>query len=401
MLKIRKVKQQSLVEYIAVFWIIASSGFFVLNYVYNIQCMSLLLLIACYFLYEKRSILKINGKKFLMLIGFIIADEIVTLVNYDYPINTSSLLILLIRLFALAVIMSNISISNFMEKYINIFVIISFVSLICFVLLQCSITNLPFVKNYQDGYYGSFYFRVNEYTKTIATRNSGPYGEPGIFSIYIVFALVFQLFSKSVNELTRGWNAIKVIVLAITLLTTLSATGLLCFLVIFITYAILNFKEVNILKNPIIFIIIIAMIAGLYYAEITYGILGEKILNQGGSYGVRMNDTFMGYEIARKHFVFGTGIINDYSLAWKGALLDNSRSNGLANFAASVGIPFLVYYLVQVFRLALEYVQKEIIPAIVFFIIILVVFNTQPVVFQTIGLSFLFMWKKIERGKYD
>lgn len=400
MLKNRKIYPDVMLEYIAVAWIIISSGFFVLNYVYNMQCMLILFCIALYYLIRKKSINKKNAIRFMGILIFIVIDESITLLIYNYPLSVTSLIILIIRLFSLAVIMGNISAKNFIKKYIDIFTVISVISLVCFFIISFTSIGIPFAKNYKDGFYGSFYFRVNEYTRSIATRNSGPYGEPGIFAVYIVIALVFQLFSTSANEVTKGVNGIKTVVLALALLTTLSGTGLLCFLIIVIAYVIINFKEVNILKNPIMFFIVIVMVIGFYYAETTYGILGEKIINKGGSYGVRLNDTLVGYQIAIKYFWTGTGIANDYTSAWKHVLLANSRSNGLANFSASVGIPFLFLYLIVTFKQLKIYMNQRVIPAIVFFAVIIIIFNTQPIVFQTIGLSFLFRWKnKNDRSK--
>lgn len=397
MFRMKKLDKVSIMEYVSVLWFIVSSGFFVLNYVYNIQCMLILLMLALYYVYVKRKISKKNAIRLMAFLGFVIVDELTTLAIYTYPIAITSLVILLIRVFALAIIMDNITVRNFMEKYINIFCVISVISLICFFIVQVTGITLPFAKSYMDGYFGTFYFRINEYTRNITTRNSGPYGEPGIFSIYIVLALIFQLFSSSTEDLKRKGTIIKIGILSITLLTTLSGTGLICFVIVIITYVITEIKNVNLLKNPILILVAILMIFGLYYAETTYGILEEKVIQQGGSYGVRLNDTIVGYEIAWKHFWFGTGIANDYSAAWQGVLLENSRSNGLANFGASVGIPFLAYYLVCVFRCAKVYMQGKKILTLALFVIIIVMFNTQPVVLQTIGLSFLFTWKKEER----
>ena len=394
MIKIRKISQSDVVEYLAILWIIISSGFFVLNYVYNLPCMLVLLLIAIYYVVRNKSITKCNGYRLIGLLAFVFMDELISLAMYKYPLETNTLIILIIRLFSLAIIMDNISLESYIKKYTSILFVICVVSLMCFAVINFTSITLPFARNYQDGFYGTFYFRINEYTRTIATRNSGPYGEPGIFAVYIVLALGFQLFSTPADEIVKGWNGIKIIVLSVTLLTTLSGTGLICYLILFVTYILLNHEQVNILKNPIMFLIVLAMIVGLYYAETTYGILEEKVINQGGSYGVRMNDTLKGYQIAIQHFWTGTGIANDYSSAWTGVLLANSRSNGMANFSASVGIPFLIFYLFCVFKRSLEYMNKNLAAAIVFFLVVLVSFNTQPIVLQTIGLSFLFIWKK-------
>ena len=61
MIKIRKISQSDVVEYLAILWIIISSGFFVLNYVYNLPCMLVLLLIAIYYVVRNKSITKCNG----------------------------------------------------------------------------------------------------------------------------------------------------------------------------------------------------------------------------------------------------------------------------------------------------------------------------------------------------
>lgn len=394
MFKIKKLSQSEIVEYMAILWMIISSGFFVLNYVYNLPCMLVLLLIAVYYAWKNKNISKRNGYRLLGLLAFVFIDECISLIIYEYPLDINKLTILIIRLFSLAVIIDNISVEGYIRKYTSILFWICVVSLICFAAISFTSISLPFAKGYQDGFYGTFYFRINEYTRTIATRNSGPYGEPGIFAVYIVLALGFQLFSTPADEIVKGWNGIKIIVLSVTLLTTLSGTGLICYLILFVTYILLNHEQVNILKNPIMFLIVIAMIVGLYYAETTYGILEEKVISQGGSFGVRMNDTLKGYQIAIQHFLTGTGIANDYTSAWTGALLANSRSNGMANFSASVGIPFLIFYLFCVFKRSLEYMNKNLAAAIVFFLVVLVSFNTQPIVLQTIGLSFLFIWKK-------
>lgn len=398
MFVIKKINRKDMIEYIAILWMIVSSGFFVLNYVYNLPCMIILLLIALYYGWPNFYISRVNADNLLGVLIFIFVDEIVTLIMYDYPFQINNLIILLIRLFALTMIMDKIELSDFMKKYINIFSVICLISLICFCLIQFTSIKLPFTRYYQDGFYGSFYFRVNEYTRDIATRNSGPYGEPGIFSVYIVIALVFLLFSTPVKVLTKRQNAIKILILSLTLLTTLSGTGLLCFLVVLFSYIVINLDKVNLLKNPFMLLLTISMIVCLYYTESTYGILEEKIINQGGSFGVRLNDTFTGYRIALNHFLTGTGIVNDYSSAWTGVLLDNSRSNGLANFVASVGIPFALFYLFEVLKSMFDFMNGKRVPSIIFFCVILIIFNTQPIVFQTIALSFLFRWK---RGKGD
>lgn len=391
----QRISTNNFLKVFAIFWMIVSSGFFVLNYVYTIPCILILLAIAGCFVLTNTTINKHSINMLGIVLLFLVLDEMATLTTKQYPFVLNTLIILLIRFISLTIIMSRISYEEFKKIYTNILVIIACVSLMCFVLVNTTSISLPFCGNYQDGFYGSFYFRVNEYTRSVTTRNAGPYGEPGMFAVYLIIALMFQLFGKNVDDITHGWNAVKVTILSATLLTTLSGTGLLCYLIILVVYAIGNdIKEIW--RNPILLIIIVIMAIGFYYAETNFGVLETKLIGQGGSYGVRMNDSITGYQIGFENFFFGTGIANDYSTAWENVLLENSRSNGLANFTASVGIPFTLYYIFRLFLQAKRLILGKQIYRITFFGVLLIIFNTQPVVFQTIGLSFLLDWKENE-----
>lgn len=393
---------QKILEYVSVLWIVVSSGFFVLNYVYSIPCILVLFVIAILWIAKTKSIKRYNFRHLMFLLAFIGIDEILTLVLKPYSLSSANLIFLLFRLISLTIIMNNISISSFTTKYINIMVVIALVSILCFAIIQFTPFPLPFCASYQDGFYGSFYFRVNEYTRSVTTRNAGPYGEPGMLAVHIVIALMLQLFTTNIEEIMKKRNSIKISILSIALLTTLSGTGLVCYFVLLIVYTIKNIFSTRTFKNPLIIALIIIMGSGIYYTETTYGILESKVLNQGGSYGVRLNDTVLGYEIAWDNFLTGTGIVNDNTNAWSGALLADSRSNGMANFAAAVGIPFLLYYCYRLFCQGKKLVKNDILYSITFFIVMQIIYNTQPIVFQTLGLSFLLYWETdLGRNKED
>ncbi len=164
--------------------------------------------------------------------------------------------------------------------------------------------------------------------------------------------------------------------------------------ILLVVFAYVNGFSIRALKNPAILVLIVLLGVGLYYVECTYGIFENKIVGQGGSYGVRMNDTIVGYNIAFKNFFFGTGIVNDYSSAWSDVLLDGSRSNGLANFAAAAGIPITIFYLYRLYKHAHAYSERKFLYGVAFFAILVCMYNTQPIVLQTMGLTFFFDWQK-------
>ena len=136
MIKIRKISQSDVVEYLAILWITISSGFFVLNYVYNLPCMLVLLLIAIYYVVRNKGITKCNGYRLIGLLAFVFMDELISLAMYKYPLETNTLIILIIRLFSLAIIMDNISVESYIKKYTSILFVICVVSLLCFAVIN-------------------------------------------------------------------------------------------------------------------------------------------------------------------------------------------------------------------------------------------------------------------------
>ena len=379
-------------ETFTIFWMIASSGFVVLNYIFMLPCMMVLLALALLYLRTNKTISKENGYVLFGVLLFTTITEFYTLVFVGkYPLVMNSLIILIMRLFCLAVIQSNITAESFKRKYVNIITGICVVSLVCYVLVNVLGLSLPFTGTYGDpNYYGTFYYQV-KFGNIMEVRNSGPYGEAGMFAIAIILALAFLLFSES-DKSEKGYIK-KIVILVITLLSTQSGTGMICFAILLFVFICKYGMSVNTLKNPLMLLVVIFMVVGFYYAESTHGIIENKVINQGGSYGTRMEDTLTGYEIAAENFFTGTGICNDYTEAWVGKTTE-SRSNGLANFAASTGYLFLGYYLFKLIKQCRVYMNYRLLYSVALVATLICVYNTQPVVMQTIGLSYLFTWKK-------
>lgn len=380
------------IETFTIFWMIVSSGFVVLNYIFMLPCMMVLLVLALLYLRTNKTISKENGFVLLGILVFTAITEFYTLVFVrKYPFVMNSLIILIIRVFCLAVIQSNITAESFKRKYVDIITGICMVSLVCYVMVNVMGLSLPFTGTYGDSnYYGTFYYQV-KFGSIMEVRNSGPYGEAGMFAIAIILALAFLLLSENYNN-EKGYIT-KIIILVITLLSTQSGTGMVCFAILLFVFICKDGFSLSTLKNPLMLLVVIFMVVGFYYAESTYGIIEYKVINQGGSYSTRMEDTLKGYEIAAENFFTGTGICNDYTEAWIGKTTE-SRSNGLANLAASTGYLFLAFYIARLIKQCHIYMNNRFVYTFALVCILICVYNTQPVVMQTIGLSYLFAWKK-------
>lgn len=386
---------KEVLEYIAISWIIISSGFVVLNYIYMIPCMVILVLIALWFCKKYRFIRRDNINRFIFLCLFIFIDEIVTLSIKSYPLVINNAIILIMRFFSLAIIQSHIGYKTFKKKYVNVICGIAVISLFCFILVSFTSINLPFSGDYGDPmYYGTFYFQIKQNSLN-HNRNTGPYGEAGMFATALILAFAFHIMTE--DNLFKKNNVRKTLILTVTILTTQSGTGMLCFGILMIVFIVKNGLTLKILRKPSVIFIIVTMVLGFCYVEMNYGIIESKVMEKGGSYGVRMDDTLEGYRIAKENFFFGTGIANDYSSAWN-SIMEGSRSNGMANLAASCGIPFLLYYLFRLFKQVRLYAERDFLYTIALFAVLVCIYNTQPIILQTMGLSFLFNWKTKNGG---
>lgn len=386
-----RIEKNEMFEYFTVLWIIVSSGFVVLNYIYMIPSMLILLLIAMTYIYKYRIICTNNWKALISLLLFMLIDESITLLIKPYPLLINNVIIYIIRWFSLAVIQSNMALQTFKKKYVDIICIIAGISIICFLITTFSTFTLPFTGTYGDpNYYGTFYYQIKQNSLNY-NRNTGPYGEAGMFSIALILGMIFLITDE--NDLFSHKNIGKMGCLFIALMTTQSGTGMICCVVLISVVIIKNITSGEVIKKPIILLVVVCMVIGFWYVESSYGIIETKVINQGGSYGVRMDDTTQGYEIAFDNFFLGTGICNDYDNAWN-SILEGSRSNGMANFAASTGVVFLSYYIIRLYKRSKEYSENDIIKTVAIFIILVCVFNTQPVVAQTLGMTYLFNWRK-------
>lgn len=112
---------------------------------------------------------------------------------------------------------------NFIEKYINVMVVISVISLCFFVPQQLGLiasSNFASVPG-SSLPSGNVHVWLYNFHFIHVTRNSGPFWEPGAFAGYIILALLLSTFTE------RKVSNVALLVLTISLITTLSTTGLL------------------------------------------------------------------------------------------------------------------------------------------------------------------------------
>lgn len=184
-------------------------------------------------------------------------------------------------------------------------------------------------------------------------RNFGMFWEPGAYAGYLLIA--FFLFINRLDYLWLNYRK-SCIVLIIALLTTFSTTGYIIFSVLLLFF--LNDR----IKNKIVLWGTGAVVfVGLFYIFNTVGFLGNKILSEYNDavvmdqYDVnfsRFGAFMFDLQYIRMHPIFGNGLLKETRFSQHIAFADNLNAfgNGFSGEIAYFGIPFMLIYLISVYR---------------------------------------------------
>ena len=187
---------------------------------------------------------------------------------------------------------------------------------------------------------------------TDSFRNQGMFWEPGAFQGYIMMVPI--VFIDKLKEIWRNERRSCLILIA-ALATTMSTTGYVVFAFLVGMYLIKGINNV-LLK----FVFVMAFVFGSVYAYYSFDFLGEKISSQYenavdldyGDSGVmqgRMSTMFIDAEIIKNHPIIGNSFDNDMKYGVYADIMAFS-GNGLTGFMTTLGIPFLLLYLIGLYR---------------------------------------------------
>lgn len=225
-------------------------------------------------------------------------------------------------------------------------------------------------------------------------RNSGPFWEPGMFSLFINLSFIFNylLEKKIINR--------KNIIFVITNATTISTSGIIAMALIILGILLLEIKS----KYRYLFLPLF-LISSFYIARMDF--IHEKIKFQYENATINNVNRFGA-------LLVHTRIISDYPILGVGVGADkyffqkytnaHALANGISNVFINFGIPFgLIYFLLLfiIFRkIVLHYVDNNIFAIFVFLSICILSFSqditTRPLFYLLIILGLYFIKENIE-----
>lgn len=387
-------------EKACVIWLILSSGAVFYSKINMLLCMIIMigLSLLLSFKFNRGKI----GRKNLIAAGLVLGYGFLTcLVNGMNGFSVNDFLIFGGSLFFLAVITSIITVKQFQETFINCIYVISIISLICFAFVMIlPNVKLPFeISIARVNWTGTFYYTLGFYGRRIS-RNAGVFGEGGVFQIFLNLALFYLVQS---DEPIKHKNK-KMFILIATLLTTVSSMGYIVLVLVIFSMMLKN----NVAQKKYYLLGVICIVA-IIVVDASSGLLSEKILNQGGSFGSRYDDTIVSIETANEKPLFGYGVANDLSEAWEAHIHSESRmtnpsyvllqrSSGLGLVLMRCGYPFLLIYVMSMF----SYFKKTINHSLAIHLIgtLILVFGiiNEPIQFTPIFMLSFFTWKSSDEG---
>lgn len=348
-------KQQLKLNYFLIFLLVAYSG---INFFFGDRYMLVgILIVTTIFIIKK---IKIDEFALIFVGIFILLFILQTIDSKTFSFNSQ--IGFIIRILTGYFIIKIIG-KNFLKYYVNLIIIFSLISFVFYIpilispsfeqiLINKVAPNFAYYDRSKENYPGSPQFIIytinTQRHHTIIPRNSGPFWEGGAFAGFLMVALIFN-FILSKNFFRNK----KSIILTTALLTTLSTSGYLAF-VILILFFVLKYTKHLLTKFVWIFSIVILFYIG--YTQLIF--LGAKISKQleysfsaspGGLERTRFVSAMLDIKVLVENPILGTGLAAlDYSSAIMKKI--NHRNNGITFFARKFGILIFILFFFSMYR---------------------------------------------------
>jgi hypothetical protein len=252
---------------------------------------------------------------------------------------------------------------EFLQKYLKVMValaLLSFIIYIPYILLSTAGYNIEGLitrVSEQLGIAGGGRRPVILYTfsSAFSPRNSGMFGEPGMFAGYLIMGLIALAVVKKIISRKQYLNSL--IILTIALLTTMSTTGYIAFTLV----PLLHYEWKMAGRSRVLFRIFVAvyvllplLIGGALYAYIYLPFMKDKIetqmdiveMQEGKWHKTRVGSLLFDWEYIRSRPLTGWGLhpFTRHALhPWMNE--DEGMGNGFSDFTAKFGVTgFLTWF---------------------------------------------------------
>lgn len=363
---------QSLLEYALVVLVILecrSVYSYTVGKNYPFGSLITVILVGLFFLiFSKKEMKKINSKFFIaaiLLLLYLLFYAICsgTDTNQIVKLFNRFGFILLLFTYYWAYCIRTETVMRLLKKYVDVMFLLAIISL--FMWVSCTLMGL--VKPSGNvwiswgethaikSYYNIYYETQNALLlgKSII-RNTGIFTEAPMYSLHLIiaFSLEFFLFKRKS----------KLIVLAITIITTVSTTGIILLVIFIGLKEIIKIFSVNYQKMKVVDLIriVIIPVAAILMAVTVISLLTAKFGRTSGM--TRMDDYTAGFLVWKQHLFVGAGYGDNGRVEqYMGNFRSNNRgfSNSLMIILMEGGICFGLVYLIPIIKCFWTSIKKK------------------------------------------
>ncbi|PGY12664.1 O-antigen ligase family protein [Bacillus sp. AFS031507] len=406
-----KINGKSTLEFLLMLQIILLSG--TLYFSYRLMLYLLGISFCIYIIFYGLSLKRGNIIKLLILLIVLFIQYWTTNLN---GVNFKDILSIAYLLIAVCFYQSSVEKNRFYDHYLKIILLISVISLFCFILINVfGINQLPFEKasfsgisqhkvtpyytlgidqyNTLDG------FRIDN-NEIGYKRNSGIFWEPGAFQAFLNIAFL-MLSDKIINNRKQNVSSKKdllsIIIISLTLITTQSTTGYFIWLGILFYTMFKNNKGIS-KKIFVRLLILTILLVGVISLTPFHDVVINKFFHQEGSYSTRQNDNIESFKMFFENPIWGFGY---NSLTYS---LEEAR-HGIYQNSSGIGLLFVMFgglfgitYLTLLFKGLRKFFNFNV---ILIFSIFLIFHATEWFIFKPFFIVFLFNFKGIKNIKMN
>lgn len=323
----------------------------VMNYVPRIVSLLAILSTLIHLFINKR---KIQLQKFFALFSFCILLTISCLINGAGPGTLLSRVLFVVAAFFITCVYSY---DYFFKVFDSFIWIVSIAAIVLEIIayLFPSLLNLCFIINNtaNQNFYSLFISSIMQTTVgTHFIRASGIFWEPGAFSIYLIIAIINQMF------IMEKINYKKFVVYTLCIVLTFSTTGLIALLCLLFFYIYCNLNSYERSKKHLNTIILLLLLASLLF--LTFGVntnlynqIFGKIVNNESTARTRYASIFIPLSIMMDFPLFGVSPVKMgeymglYSVTSKyGFQVTNMCTNTITYQFATYGIIYGILFLI-------------------------------------------------------
>ncbi len=255
---------------------------------------------------------------------------------------------------------------KFSQRFINVTVFLSVISLIGFFIIQVLGISVfsGFFEQGIDIKSAYFYNPFFAYSSTVhRNRNIGIYNEPGMYQIILCVAMILLLYSNMETCIKKKKKYF--IILSLAIVTTQSTTGYINLLMLLGTYTLgfSKYKEKHFVRFILFVLLVVAVI--ILFIGSQSRIINDVIINkmfENGTFNLRASTGLARLESMTAdikialQYPFGIGY-ETYEMLWSGYIgadiNDVSSTSGLTTQLATLGVfptVYLVYNIIQGLR---------------------------------------------------